>query len=172
MVWYCGISVDRQFSSLWQIGYTVETMNKGVDTHLNSLEKYGCSNYIKAGLYIVPECLKLSNTHFSTKIVVFDTASMVLTGAEGVLQAVLLSLGGLSFVAVKDDVLHMEFNVDPADLHRDYQFRNIRYSDRTYLNLSVIVDESNYAVLYISSTSKTNSFYASDAGLSEPVKLR
>lgn len=84
----------------------------------------------------------------------------------------MLSLGGLSFVAVKDDVLHMEFNVDPADLHRDYQFRNIRYSDRTYLNLSVIVDESNYAVLYISSTSKTNSFYASDAGLSEPVKLR
>ena len=39
----------RQFSSLWQIGDKVETMNEGVDTHLNSLQHYGCSNYIKAG---------------------------------------------------------------------------------------------------------------------------
>ena len=39
----------RQFSSLWEIGDTVADMNKGVDTHLSSLEHYGCSSYIKAG---------------------------------------------------------------------------------------------------------------------------
>ncbi|KAF6029792.1 hypothetical protein EB796_011890 [Bugula neritina] len=127
-----------QFSSLWQIGETVEAMNKGVDTHLSSLEHYGCSNYIKAG-------------------------------AEGVLQAVLLSLGGLSFRESNDKVVHMEFNVDPADLHRDYQFTNIRYADKTFLNISVIVDESNHAVLHVSSSA--DNFYGTDAGLAEPVLL-
>ena len=91
------------------------------------------------------------------------------SGAEGVLQAVLLSLGGLSFRTSEDKILHMEFNVDPADLHRDYQFTNIRYGDQTLLNISVIVDESNYAVLHVSSSA--DGFVASDAGLSEPVAL-
>lgn len=85
------------------------------------------------------------------------------------LQAVLLSLGGLSFITAKHKTQHLEFNVDPADLHRDYQFRNIKFSNLTRLNLSVIVDESNYAVLHISSSSKD--FYASDASLSPPVPL-
>ena len=85
------------------------------------------------------------------------------------MQAVLLSLGGLSFRTFQDKILHMEFNVDPADLHRDYQFTNIRYGDQTLLNISVIVDESNYAVLHVSSSA--DGFVASDAGLSEPVAL-
>jgi len=64
----------------------------------------------------------------------------------------------------------MEFNVDPADLHRDYQFTNIRYADKTFLNISVIVDESNHAVLHVSSSA--DNFYGTDAGLAEPVLLR
>ena len=64
----------------------------------------------------------------------------------------------------------MEFNADPADLHRDYQFTNIRYADKTLLNVSVIVDESNYAVLHVSSSA--GRFFAADAALSAPVPLR
>lgn len=64
----------------------------------------------------------------------------------------------------------MEFNADPADLHRDYQFTNIRYADKTLLNVSVIVDESNYAVLHVSSSA--GRFFAADAALSAPIPLR
>lgn len=94
----------------------------------------------------------------------------LVAGAAGVLQAVLLSLGGFSFRTSDSKVLHMEFNADPADLHRDYQFTNIRYADSTLLNISVIVDESNYAVLHVSSSA--DNFYASDAALSQPIPLR
>lgn len=82
----------------------------------------------------------------------------------------LLSLGGFSFSTTGDKVLHMEFDADPADLHRDYHFTNLHYADQTLLNISVIIDESNYAVLHVSSSA--DHFYAADAGLSDPVLLR
>ena len=43
---------------------------------------------------------------------------LVRTGADGVIQAMMLSFGGLLF---KNQ--HLEFNNHPQNLHRDYFFR-------------------------------------------------
>ena len=40
------------------------------------------------------------------------------SGAEGALQSMVLSFGGLKFTSE-----HLEFNTHPQDLHRDYFYR-------------------------------------------------
>jgi len=108
---------------------------------------------------------------FSTLLVyqLWPKPSNSSTGAEGILQAIILSLGGLKFLTVKEKVQHMEFNADPADLHRDYEFVNVRYGDLTLLNVSVIVDENNFAVLHLSS--EKDGLYACDASLAEIISI-
>lgn len=92
----------------------------------------------------------------------------VLIGADGVLQAMLLSLGPLQF---KND--HLEFRTHPRDLHRDYYFRRINYGNNTHLNISVIVGDDNKAVLFVALDRNDKQFYACDAGcLDAPVQLR
>jgi hypothetical protein len=90
------------------------------------------------------------------------------TGADGVLQAALLSIGALKF---NND--HLEFNTHPKDLHRDYFFRRINYGNNTHVNISVIVGDDNKAVLYVSLDRNDKPYYACDAGcLDPPVSLR
>ncbi len=80
----------------------------------------------------------------------------------------LLSYGALKF---KDQ--HLEYNVDPKDLHRDFFFRRLNYGNQTHLNVSVVVGEDNKASLFISLDRGDRPYYACDAGcLDPPVKLR
>lgn len=93
---------------------------------------------------------------------------MVQSGAEGVLQAMILSLGALHF-----HNQHLEFNMDPRNLHRDFFFRRINYGNNTHLNISVVVGEDNKASIFVSLDRNDRPYYACDAGcLDTPVMLR
>ncbi|XP_014783639.1 uncharacterized protein KIAA2013 homolog isoform X2 [Octopus bimaculoides] len=88
---------------------------------------------------------------------------MVKSGAEGVLQALVLSIGGLHFTNH-----HLELTLQPKDLHRDFFFRRINYGNNTHLNISVIVGEDNKANLFVSLDRNNRPYYACDAGCIDP----
>lgn len=94
---------------------------------------------------------------------------LVRAGANGIMQAILLSLGGFRF---KNQ--HLELNSHPKDLHRDYNFRRISYGNATHLNISIMVQEEDYkAVLYTALDRSDRNYYACDAGcLDPPVQLQ
>ncbi len=91
----------------------------------------------------------------------------IFIGANGFLQAMILSIGALKF-----SNHHLEYGTHPKDLHRDYHFRRINYGNHTHVNISVIVGEDNKAILYTALDKKDRHYYACDAGcLDPPVKL-
>ncbi|XP_014206584.1 uncharacterized protein KIAA2013 homolog [Copidosoma floridanum] len=86
---------------------------------------------------------------------------------SAVLQAIVLSLGGFRF-----SNQHLEFNIDPQHLHRDFLFRRISYGNVTHLNISVTVNEDNRAVLAVALDRSNSVYFGCDAGcLDEPVAL-
>lgn len=94
--------------------------------------------------------------------------NLISAGAEGVMQAMVLSFGALLF-----NDHHLEFNTHPRELHRDYFFRNLRYANVTHINISVIVGDDNKAVIYVSTNNNDKEYYACDAGCLDPsVKLK
>uniref|UniRef100_A0A023G808 Putative conserved plasma membrane protein n=1 Tax=Amblyomma triste TaxID=251400 RepID=A0A023G808_AMBTT len=94
-------------------------------------------------------------------------SKLIKTGAEGVLQAVVLSLGAFLF---KDS--HLELNIQPKDLHRELFFRRISYGNATHLNVSVVLGDDNKALLRVWLDRSDRDYYACDGGcLDPPVKL-
>jgi len=88
-------------------------------------------------------------------------------GADGVVQAMVLSLVGLKFRQH-----HIELDANPKDLHRDYQIRRISYGNSTHLNISVFVNADNKAEIEVTLDRQNREYYACDAGcLDPPVKL-
>lgn len=88
-------------------------------------------------------------------------------GASGVSQAVILSLGSLRF-----SNQHLEYNIHPSKLHRDFVFRRINYGNMTHVNISVILQEDNKAAIFVALDRSDKAYYACDAGcLDDPVKL-
>ncbi|KRY28549.1 Uncharacterized protein T01_8951, partial [Trichinella spiralis] len=96
--------------------------------------------------------------------------SNLLAGATGVVQALLLSFG-----ALKHTAHHLEFDQQPQDLHRDFFFRNIYFTKSTYVNIRVMVNDENRAIMYasVNRTSPTGKeLFACDAGcLDPPIEL-
>lgn len=94
-------------------------------------------------------------------------SKLIKIGAEGVLQAVVLSLGAFLF---KDS--HLELNTQPKDLHRELFFRRISYGNATHLNVSVVLGDDNKALLRVWLDRSDRDYYACDGGcLDPPVKL-
>lgn len=92
---------------------------------------------------------------------------LVKMGAEGVMQAMLLSFGAWKF-----SNQHLEFNTAPRDLHRDYSYRRINYGNGTHLNVTVSVLDDNKAALYLALDRSDKDYYACDGGcLDAPVQL-
>ncbi|XP_052218617.1 uncharacterized protein KIAA2013 homolog isoform X1 [Dreissena polymorpha] len=92
---------------------------------------------------------------------------MISAGVEGVLQAMLLSIGSLHY---GDD--HLEMRLHPKDTHRDFNFHRINYGNNTHMNISVLVDENNKANIFVSLDRNDRPYYACDAGcLDPPVPL-
>lgn len=91
-------------------------------------------------------------------------------GAEGLLQAVILSIGGLKF-----NHHHLDLNLNPRQLHRNYYFRNINYDNQSLISIDIEVGTDNHAVLYATLNhliDKNQKFYACDAGcIDPPVEL-
>jgi len=92
---------------------------------------------------------------------------LVKAGADGVIQAMVLSFAGLVFKQQ-----HLELNSHPKDLHRDYFFRRVGYGNATHLNISIIVRNDNKAVIKVASDRQDKDYFACDAGcLDPPVQL-
>ena len=93
--------------------------------------------------------------------------NLVKAGADGVMQAMVLSLPGLKF-----SNHHLELNVHPKELHRDLTIRRVNYGNETHINISIHVMEDNKAAMFLSLDKKNKDYYACDAGcLDPPVKL-
>jgi len=93
--------------------------------------------------------------------------NLVKAGADGVIQAMVLSFSGLAFKQQ-----HLELNSHPKDLHRDYIMRRVGYGNATHLNISIIVGSDNKAVLSVALDRRNKDYFACDAGcLDPPVQL-
>ncbi|KAF6216555.1 hypothetical protein GE061_000898 [Apolygus lucorum] len=92
----------------------------------------------------------------------------IVNGAFGVLQAMILSFGGFRF-----NSQHLEFKIDPKFLHRDYHFRRIRYNDRTFINVTVTLQDDNKAQLGVALDKSDKPYFACDGGcIEEPVEIK
>ena len=92
---------------------------------------------------------------------------LIKAGADGVMQAMVLSLPGLKF-----SNHHLELNVHPRELHRDQTIRRVNYGNETHINISLHVMEDNKAGMFLSLDKRDKDYYACDAGcLDPPVKL-
>lgn len=91
-------------------------------------------------------------------------------GAIGILQAIILSLGSLKFTHH-----HLDLNLNPRQLHRDYEFRRINYANLSLISIDVEVGFDNHALLYVTLNELLDpkkKFYACDAGcIDTPVEL-
>lgn len=93
--------------------------------------------------------------------------NLLKAGASGIVQAMVLSFGGFRF-----SNQHLELNIHPKYLHRDYEFRRLNYGNMTHLNVSIAVRDDNKAVLYVALDRSDRNYYACDAGcLDTPVQL-
>jgi len=93
--------------------------------------------------------------------------NLIKAGADGVIQAMVLSLPGLKF-----SNHHLELNVHPKELHRDLTVRRVNYGNETHVNISLNVMEDNRAAIFVSLDKRNRDYYACDAGcLDPPVKL-
>ncbi|XP_037086898.1 uncharacterized protein KIAA2013 homolog isoform X2 [Pollicipes pollicipes] len=93
--------------------------------------------------------------------------NMLGAGADGVMQAMILSMGALKF-----SNQHLEFGMEPKDLHRDYVFRRLNFGNGTHVTLRVSVDDDNKAHIDVTLDRSDKSYFGCDAGcLDVPVRL-
>jgi len=93
--------------------------------------------------------------------------NLLRAGADGVVQAMLLSMAGLKF-----SNQHLELNVHPNELHRDLMVRRVNYGNATHININIHVMEDNKAAIFVSLDKQNRDYYGCDAGcLDPPVKL-
>lgn len=78
----------------------------------------------------------------------------------------------LSFGSFRFSNQHLELNIHPKYLHRDYFFRRLNYGNMTHINVSIEVTDENRAIIYVALDRSDGKYYACDAGcLDEPVAL-
>ncbi|KAH8412348.1 hypothetical protein KR009_001392 [Drosophila setifemur] len=93
--------------------------------------------------------------------------NLIRAGASGVIQAMVLSFGSFRF-----SNQHLECNIHPKFLHRDFHFRRLNYGNKTHVNVTIIVTDDNKAVINVALDRSDRSYYACDGGcLDEPVLL-
>lgn len=93
--------------------------------------------------------------------------NLIRAGASGVIQAMVLSFGSFRF-----SNQHLECNIHPKFLHRDFHFRRLNYGNKTHLNVTIIVKDDNKAVINVALDRSDRSYYACDGGcLDEPILL-
>lgn len=93
--------------------------------------------------------------------------NLLKAGASGVNQAMVLSFGSLRF-----SNQHLEYNIHPSKLHRDFLFRRVNYGNMTHVNISVILQDDNKAAIFVALDRSDKTYYACDAGcLDSPVQL-
>ncbi len=100
----------------------------------------------------------------------FGCRNFLELGVTGTIQAILLSLGSLKFTNH-----HLELNLNPRQLHRDYLFRKINYLNESLITIEVHVDSENHANLYVTLDKlieQPKRFFVCDAGCIDlPLEL-
>lgn len=93
--------------------------------------------------------------------------NLIRAGASGIIQSMVLSFGGFRF-----SNQHLEFNIHPKFLHRDFTFRRLNYGNMTHVNVTVKVREDNKAEIEVALDRSDRSYYACDGGcLDTPIQL-
>lgn len=93
--------------------------------------------------------------------------NLIRAGASGIIQSMVLSFGGFRF-----SNQHLEFNIHPKFLHRDFTFRRLNYGNMTHVNITVKVREDNKAEIEVALDRSDRNYYACDGGcLDTPVQL-
>lgn len=106
----------REDEDLWSSMETIDEINSLVSLWLLTLEKhvrvsYQCHDMVK----MLISLLSTSNCNFFQ-----GCYNLVKAGADGVIQAMVLSFGSFRF-----SKQHLEFNMHPSFLHRTYHFRRV-----------------------------------------------
>lgn len=91
--------------------------------------------------------------------------TLLRSGVEGVVQAMLLSIGAIRFRNH-----HAEIQLDPKELHRDLTFYSIHFGSQAHLNISIRVESDNRAGIYVSIDQDQSQAYACDGGCIDPPK--
>jgi hypothetical protein len=87
-------------------------------------------------------------------------------GISGIMQSMILSLGGLRFTNH-----HLDLNLNPRQLHRDYSFRRVNYANLSFITIEIEVGTDNHALLYATLNELIEPgqrFFACDAGCIDP----
>uniref|UniRef100_A0A1A9ZD17 Uncharacterized protein n=1 Tax=Glossina pallidipes TaxID=7398 RepID=A0A1A9ZD17_GLOPL len=93
--------------------------------------------------------------------------NLIRAGSSGVIQAMVLSFGSFRF-----SNQHLECNIHPKYLHRDFHFRRLNYGNHTHVNVTINVTDDNKAVINVALDRSDRSYYACDGGcVDEPVLL-
>lgn len=93
--------------------------------------------------------------------------NLIRAGSSGIIQSMVLSFGGFRF-----SNQHLEFNIHPKFLHRDFTFRRLNYGNMTHVNITVRVREDNKAEMEVALDRSDRNYYACDGGcLDTPVQL-
>lgn len=94
--------------------------------------------------------------------------NLLKAGASGVIQAMVLSFGSFRF-----SNQHLELNIHPKFLHRDFGFRRLNYGNNSHVNVSITVREDNKAEIDVSLDRSDRNYYACAGGcLDDPIQLR
>lgn len=94
--------------------------------------------------------------------------NLIRAGSSGIIQSMVLSFGGFRF-----SNQHLEFNIHPKFLHRDFTFRRLNYGNMTHVNVTVRVrEEDNKAEIEVALDRSDRTYYACDGGcLDTPIQL-
>lgn len=94
--------------------------------------------------------------------------NLIRAGSSGIIQSMVLSFGGFRF-----SNQHLEFNIHPKFLHRDFTFRRLNYGNMTHVNVTVRVrEEDNKAEIEVALDRTDRTYYACDGGcLDTPIQL-
>lgn len=90
--------------------------------------------------------------------------NLIRAGASGIIQSMVLSFGGFRF-----SNQHLEFNIHPKFLHRDFGFRRLNYGNMTHVNVTVKVREDNKAQIEVLLDRSDRTYFACDAGCLDPA---
>ncbi|XP_053547506.1 uncharacterized protein KIAA2013 homolog isoform X2 [Bombina bombina] len=130
-------------------------------------ETMHAENLWPSSLNEIPQILKLFDL-WKLTLQKRGCKSLVLAGAHGLMQGMMLSFGGLQF-----NENHLQFQLDPQVLDNSYTLRGIHYN-KDLINLAVLLDQDDKPFLHVSVKfqDKVVKIYACEAGcLNEPVEL-
>ncbi|CAD5114484.1 DgyrCDS3610 [Dimorphilus gyrociliatus] len=93
-------------------------------------------------------------------------SQMMKAGADGIMQAMVLSCGALKFKN-----FHLELSMQHSDLDRVMHWRRVHYGNNTHVNITVLVRDDNRPQIIVSLDRNDKPYYACSAGCTDLYSL-